>query len=692
MSVTSGSESDQEDAGWSTESETEEVQYIETRSEFRLRQALACKEKLRLAGIWSAEHKLDGPGHRSGGHNPQEGKSRGPYKVGGLSLRRIQEKKKKLRDTAADGRISDTELAKQLANIDQQAQRESSLKQQKLGSFFMKRPCASAPSPSPPSSPPPSKRQRVMTSPGAPPTDDILGQSDTGVLNIAEEEIENIIISSSEDEEEPSGEVIQQEEAVDEALEWIEVVSEDLPVIVADFQSLAEENLKTARKKGQYKSELLFVCLTDFYRWTPRQGHISVSCRVSHNHGRGESFTRLLRSNARYFEKHQALKPRQQGKQVTGGSLLDDEDIILGIQRWLRTVETGKVTPFLLKKQVNEVILPSFASRVQKKSICVKTAARWLYQLGFRHKRYTKSVYYDGHERKDVRNAHTVYLEVMEELQKWTREYGGDEMKSLPLELKEGEKERDYWLQPGQSVLRKKEKGRLMMVSDFICQSTGPLMLSEELWEVQLAKPEVERLSTGPLMLSEELWEVQLAKPEVERLPQHARVIRTNTHHLISLANLAYRVVLLNCAAITTSTIMATNALLNIWSAPDSDKTVTSIREEQCVFQEHNGEWSESALSKLYRRVRAEDGISLPKGLWVPKGATIGVSMNGVYFDEAFYANVNEFDAFRDPERKHYHLVRSLRKMKTSLRHQNIGCLSPMGYMPVLVGSLPPTT
>ncbi|KIJ53880.1 hypothetical protein M422DRAFT_138634, partial [Sphaerobolus stellatus SS14] len=58
----------------------------------------------------------------------------------------------------------------------------------------------------------------------------------------------------------------------------------------------------------------------------------------------------------------------------------------------------------------------------------------------------------------------------------------------------------------------------------------------------------------------------------------------------------------------------------------------------------------------IARRVRAEDGISPPKGLWAPKGATIGVSMDGVHFDEAFYANANEFDAFRDSERKHYHL------------------------------------
>ncbi|KIJ50339.1 hypothetical protein M422DRAFT_245597 [Sphaerobolus stellatus SS14] len=202
-----------------TESETEEVQHPETRSEFCLRQALAHKEKLRLAGIRSAEHKLDGPGHHSG------------------------ERKKKLRDTAADRRISDTELAKQLANIDEQAQRESSLKQQKLGSFFMKRPHVSAPSPSPPSSPLPFKRQRVMTSPVATPTDDILRQSNAGVLK------KRLRISSSEDEEEPSGKVIQQEEAVDEALEWIEVVSEDLPVIMADFSHWWRKTSKLHAKK-----------------------------------------------------------------------------------------------------------------------------------------------------------------------------------------------------------------------------------------------------------------------------------------------------------------------------------------------------------------------------------------------------------------------------------------------------------
>ncbi|KAJ7730246.1 cytochrome P450 [Mycena maculata] len=144
---------------------------------------------------------------------------------------------------------------------------------------------------------------------------------------------------------------------------------------------------------------------------------------------------------------------------------------------------------------------------------------------------------------------------------------------------------------------------------------------------------------------------------------------KRNTEEERSVYGLAYRVVLLNFAAITTSTIMATNSLLDIWSVPNAEELVASLREEaERVLHEHNGEWTKAAVAKLHRldsairesarisgvggtamarRVRAENGIALPNGLVVPKNATIGVSMDGVHFDEAYYDRVNEFDAFR---------------------------------------------
>ncbi|KAF5366267.1 hypothetical protein D9758_005804 [Tetrapyrgos nigripes] len=144
---------------------------------------------------------------------------------------------------------------------------------------------------------------------------------------------------------------------------------------------------------------------------------------------------------------------------------------------------------------------------------------------------------------------------------------------------------------------------------------------------------------------------------------------KRNTEDERSVYSLAYRVVLLNFAAITTSTIMATNALLDIWSAKDSPAIVESLREEASrVLKEHNGVWTKAAVAKLHRldsairessrvsgvggtsiarKVRADNGVTLPDGTWVPKGAIVGVSMDGIHFDEKFYEKVNEFDAFR---------------------------------------------
>lgn len=144
---------------------------------------------------------------------------------------------------------------------------------------------------------------------------------------------------------------------------------------------------------------------------------------------------------------------------------------------------------------------------------------------------------------------------------------------------------------------------------------------------------------------------------------------KRNTSDERSVYALAYRVVLLNFAAITTSTIMATNALLDIFSAPDSETIIAALREEASrVLAEHNGEWTKAAVAKLHRldsairesarisgvggtalarKVRSDDGITLPNGVWLPKGAIVGVSMDGIHFDEAFYDRVTEFDAFR---------------------------------------------
>jgi len=95
-----------------------------------------------------------------------------------------------------------------------------------------------------------------------------------------------------------------------------------------------------------------------------------------------------------------------------------------------------------------------------------------------------KGVYYDGHERKDVHQARTEFLDQMSHLEKFMQIYGKDkpqnkqedDMSPQELKLNEEDKEvevffhdesafhandyaRQFWLRSGEVVLKKKEKG-----------------------------------------------------------------------------------------------------------------------------------------------------------------------------------------------------------------------------------------
>ncbi|KAJ7460275.1 cytochrome P450 [Mycena latifolia] len=143
---------------------------------------------------------------------------------------------------------------------------------------------------------------------------------------------------------------------------------------------------------------------------------------------------------------------------------------------------------------------------------------------------------------------------------------------------------------------------------------------------------------------------------------------KRDTYHETSVYHLSYRIVLLNFGGITTTSIMVVNAVLDIWSADDAENVVAALREEaERVYQEHGGEWTKAAIAKLHRldsavresaRVSAIggnalarrvkiDGFTLPNGLEVPNGSTVGVSMDGIHFDPDYYDRPTVYDPFR---------------------------------------------
>lgn len=108
---------------------------------------------------------------------------------------------------------------------------------------------------------------------------------------------------------------------------------------------------------------------------------------------------------------------------------------------------------------------------------------------------------------------------------------------------------------------------------------------------------------------------------------------------------------------------------MDLFSAPNNASVIAALREEAAtVLREHNGIWTKQAVSKLYRldsvirestrmsgiggtsmarKVKVPGGMTLPDGTWVPENNTIGVSMDGIHFDEEIYENPLVFDPFR---------------------------------------------
>ena len=132
-------------------------------------------------------------------------------------------------------------------------------------------------------------------------------------------------------------------------------------------------------------------------------------------------------------------------------------------------------------------------------------------------------------------------------------------------------------------------------------------------------------------------------------------------------STLAGRVLLLNFAAIHTSSFSITSAILDLVSS--RQEYIDALRAEiEGVLAEHGGVWNKRALAKmvkldsvmresarlnsfvtvgLSRRVVAEDGVTTPSGAHLPRGTTIAVPSYSVLRDDAVYPDADQFKPFR---------------------------------------------
>lgn len=180
-------------------------------------------------------------------------------------------------------------------------------------------------------------------------------------------------------------------------------------------------------------------------------------------------------------------------------------------------------TPLILQKHINAEIAP----KLQFNPISEKTAYNWMIKLGYSLCSHKKGVYHDGHERPDVVLKHesfnalfttndqcasTTFPSSALTCRSLIRKYDDTTNEPLPLHLKPGEKEliivfhdescfhsndlqSSCWLKDGQQELRRKSRGRLVHVSDFIVEQTGRLSLDDTAIAAQQELPPEQRLS-----------------------------------------------------------------------------------------------------------------------------------------------------------------------------------------------------
>lgn len=236
--------------------------------------------------------------------------------------------------------------------------------------------------------------------------------------------------------------------------------------------------------------------------------------------------SKRIRSVANFYLNHKSFPLSHRGQHQKYKRLIDDEDIALKCQKWIRQ-ESGLngINSSQFKQYVDNVILPECLGETRK-SISIRTARRWLNSLGCQFEEYRKGMYFDGHEREDVVTYRSKFLEEMKDLERRMVRYEGETMEPIPPVLGAGERElilvthdecifysndgkRGIWVSDGKMPLRKKGNGRSIMVSEFLSEACGRLQLSEEEKKIHSNIPTEARCYLTPGKNHEGYWTVE---------------------------------------------------------------------------------------------------------------------------------------------------------------------------------------
>lgn len=150
---------------------------------------------------------------------------------------------------------------------------------------------------------------------------------------------------------------------------------------------------------------------------------------------------------------------------------------------------------------------------------------------------------------------------------------------------------------------------------------------------------------------------------------------------------LADRILVVNFAAIHTTSIASTQAILDILSSDPS--CIHELRDEvAAVHEAHGGHWNLQALRQLVkldsairesmrlsttlsiginRTVTAPGGITTPSGVHLPRGTAVSVAVHSIMHDETKYEGANTYAPFRFSEQRSSEGIDHLRRARCAL-------------------------
>ena len=211
---------------------------------------------------------------------------------------------------------------------------------------------------------------------------------------------------------------------------------------------------------------------------------------------------------AQFYENEGKIPGSKQGQYQRSGVLWHSESLNKKVRRYVQEKAfvkgSANLTTFSFCQWVNEQLLVNETLEPgYPRAISVETARRWLHELGFEVLTAKKGCFVDGHERDDVVEYRGKFLRKMVGLGFLNENNAPTEKakQSLPRDLEcpakeivsktvfffhdestfqANEDQPSFWGTKGTVVMKPKNKGSGIMVSDFVDEINGYLCLTQE--------------------------------------------------------------------------------------------------------------------------------------------------------------------------------------------------------------------